>query len=140
MCLWFNYLSAVDVLVYLKGHRYFKMWFIFYITSLVAFKTALSSSPKQRSINDESTPAKEFQGMYAQYARNHFKLQKLCAHDNKEIYKTPLMVSNKSNNSLQASNFYQVEARFGRIRLQMPNENRDLEFENETNISYTESQ
>ncbi|KAJ7374478.1 Neurotrypsin [Desmophyllum pertusum] len=36
------------------------MWFIFYITSLVAFKTALSSSPKQRSIPDRST-AKEFQ-------------------------------------------------------------------------------
>lgn len=54
----------------------------------------------------------------------------------KKYIKTPLMVSNKSNNSLQASNFYQVEARFGRIRLEMPNENRDLEFENETNISY----
>lgn len=135
MCLWFNYLSAVDVLVYLKGHRYFKMWFIIYITSLVAFKTALSSSPKQRSINDES-PAKEFQGMYAQYARNHFKIANCVLMTTKKYIKTPLMVSNKSNNSLQASNFYQVEARFGRIRLQMTNDNRDLEFENKTNISY----
>lgn len=49
------------------------MWSILHITSLFAYATALSSLPK-RSVPDESTPAREFEGMCVEYVRNNFKI------------------------------------------------------------------
>ena len=69
MCFWFNYVCWC-----LKGDCYFKMWYIIYMITLFAFRTALSSSPK-RSAPDESTPAKEFEGTCAQYTKNNCKIQ-----------------------------------------------------------------
>ena len=69
MCLWF--ISEFHVLV--NNHCQFKMWSALHISLFFAYATAIPSSPK-RSVPDKSTPAKEFEGMCAQYATNNFKI------------------------------------------------------------------
>ena len=66
-------MSQPNFCVQVNEHCHFKMWFILHITSLFAYATALSSLTK-RSTPDESTPAREFEGMCAQSARNNFKI------------------------------------------------------------------
>ena len=71
---------------------------ILHITSLFAYATAFSSLPK-RSVPDESTPAREFEGMCTQYEKNNFEIVQLCSEMAMSTmkYETSPMVSHKSN-------------------------------------------
>ena len=94
MCLGFNWL----IHVLLNEHCHVKMWSILHITSLFAYATAFSSLLK-RSVPDESTPAREFEGMCTQCEKNNFEIVQLCSEMAMSImkYETSPMVSQKSN-------------------------------------------